>query len=67
MLHKVFGVGGRSWFTDLVCHIDGVEIARGEEAVYGLKRDVVGIAKVGLVPTERLHGGIGSRTGRRRI
>ena len=51
--------GGR--LADGVGHVDGVEIAGGEEAVHGFQADVVGVDVVGLLPAQFAHRGVGRR------
>ena len=45
--------------ADEVGHVEGEEVAGGEEAVHGLEADVVGVDVVGPRPAQRADGGIG--------
>ena len=56
-LDRVRGGG----LADRIGHVDGVEIAGGEEAVHGFEADVVGVHVIGLLPAQFAHRGVGGR------
>ena len=59
-IHELIDFVGRGGLADEVRYIDGVEIAGGDEASDCLRVDVIGIAKIRMVPAQGFDCRIGS-------
>ena len=59
-LHEALDVGGLRGLANEIRHVEGEKVARRKKAIHRLGRDVVGVAVVGQLPSQRLHRRIGS-------
>src|ERR1700683_2953728 len=59
-LHKRIHIRGSGSLANLLSYIEREEVARRDEAVDRLERNVIGVEEVRLVPAQFLDGSIGS-------
>ena len=54
-------VGGRGGPSDRAGHVEREEVARRQEPLDRLERDVIGVDEVGRAPAQRADGALGRR------